>query len=68
MHDAIHSMLDRYDLLTRDAYTNALREIIQEIALLGLWRSKFFEHSMEVLLFGWFTELTATLKIWTSRY
>ena len=45
MHDAIHSMLDRYDLLTRDAYTNALREIIQEIALLGLWRSKFFEHS-----------------------
>jgi predicted nucleotidyltransferase component of viral defense system len=38
-------MLDRYDLLTRDDYTNALREIIQEIALLGLWRSKFFEHS-----------------------
>lgn len=45
MHDAIRSMLDRYDLLTRDDYTNALREIIQEIALLGLWRSKFFEHS-----------------------
>lgn len=45
MHDAIRSMLDRYDLHTRDDYTNALREIIQEIALLGLWRSKFFEHS-----------------------
>jgi len=38
-------MLDRYDLHTRDDYTNAFREIIQEIALLGLWRSKFFEHS-----------------------
>jgi predicted nucleotidyltransferase component of viral defense system len=38
-------MLDRYNLHTRDDYTNALREILQEIALLGLWRSKFFEHS-----------------------
>jgi len=45
MHDAVRSMLDRYDLHTRDDYTNALREILQEIALLGLWRSKFFEHS-----------------------
>lgn len=45
MHEAILSMLDRHDLHTRDDYTNALREIIQEIALLGLWRSKFFEHS-----------------------
>lgn len=45
MNEAILSMLDRYDLHTRDDYTNALREIIQEIALLGLWRSKFFEHS-----------------------
>jgi len=45
MHDAVRSMLDRYNLHTRDDYTNALREILQEIALLGLWRSKFFEHS-----------------------
>ena len=45
MHDAVRSMFDRYDLHTRDDYTNALREILQEIALLGLWRSKFFEHS-----------------------
>jgi predicted nucleotidyltransferase component of viral defense system len=45
MHDAIRSMLDRYELQTRDDYINALREILQEIALLGLWRSKFFEHA-----------------------
>lgn len=45
MHDAIRSMMDRYDLQTRDDYINALREILQEIALLGLWRSKFFEHA-----------------------
>lgn len=45
MHDAIRSMMDRYELQTRDDYINALREILQEIALLGLWRSKFFEHA-----------------------
>jgi hypothetical protein len=45
MHDAIRSMLDRYDCQTRDDYVNALREILQELALLGLWRAKFFEHA-----------------------
>ena len=45
MHDAIRSMLDRYECNSRDDYANALREIIQEVALLGLWRSKFFEHA-----------------------
>jgi predicted nucleotidyltransferase component of viral defense system len=45
MHDAIKSMLDAYDCQTRDDYENALREIIQEVALLGLWRAKFFEHA-----------------------
>lgn len=44
MHDAIRSMLRRYDCQTRDDYVNALREILQELALLGLWRGKFFEH------------------------
>jgi predicted nucleotidyltransferase component of viral defense system len=38
-------MLDRYACRTREDYVNALREILQEIALLGLWRSKFFEHA-----------------------
>ena len=45
MHDAIRGMLDRYRCRTRDDYVNALREILQEVALLGLWRCKFFEHA-----------------------
>ena len=45
MHEAIRSMLDRYAPQTRDDYVNALREILQELALLGLWRSKFFERA-----------------------
>ena len=45
MHAAIHNMLDRYECRTRDDYINALREILQDVALLGLWRSKFFEHA-----------------------
>ena len=45
MHDAIGNMLERYECHTRDDYTNALREILQDVALLGLWRSKFFEHA-----------------------
>jgi len=36
-------MLDRYECQSVDDYVRALREIMQEIALLGLWRSKFFE-------------------------
>jgi len=45
MHDAIRTMLDRYECQKREDYINALREILQEVALLGLWRSKFFEHA-----------------------
>lgn len=45
MHDAIRSMLLRYDLVTTGDHVNALREILQEVALLGLWRIKFFEHA-----------------------
>ncbi|MFO7534216.1 MAG: nucleotidyl transferase AbiEii/AbiGii toxin family protein [Kiritimatiellia bacterium] len=45
MNEAIRQMLDRYACKTRDDYLNALREIMQELALLGLWRSKFFEHA-----------------------
>ena len=45
MHEAIRQMLDRYDCRTRDDFVGALREILQEVALLGLWRSKFFEHA-----------------------
>jgi len=45
MHDAIRTMLDRYQCRDRDETVNALREILEEVALLGLWRSKFFEHA-----------------------
>lgn len=43
MHEALKSMLDKYNCRSTNDYTNALREILQEIALLGLWRGKFFE-------------------------
>ena len=45
MHDAIRDMLGRYECRTRDDYVSALREILQDVALLGLWRSKFFAHA-----------------------
>ena len=45
MNHAIEQMLDTYNCRTTDDYVNALREILQRIALLGLWRSKFFEHA-----------------------
>ena len=43
MHDAIAKMVSKYECRGLNDYINALREILQEIALLGLWRSKFFE-------------------------
>lgn len=45
MHDAIKIMLERYRAKNTQEYTQALREIIQEISLVGLWRSKFFEEA-----------------------
>lgn len=45
MNPAINKMLQRYAPRTVDDSVQALREIIQEVALLGLWRAKFFEHA-----------------------
>jgi len=45
MNPAIENMLAKYRCETTDDWVKALREIMQEIALLGLWRSKFFEHA-----------------------
>ena len=45
MQDAVKTMLARYDCQSTVEYSNALQEILQEIVLLGLWRSKFFEHA-----------------------
>lgn len=43
MNAVISTMLERYACRTQQDYKNALKEIIQELALFGLWRSKFFE-------------------------
>ena len=43
MHEAIGLLLSRYEYRGLNDYVNALREILQEVALLGLWRGKFFE-------------------------
>jgi predicted nucleotidyltransferase component of viral defense system len=45
MHEAVARMLTRYAPKSVDDSVRALREIIQEVALLGLWRAKFFEHA-----------------------
>ncbi len=45
MNEAVARMLSKYKLDSTDAYLRALREILQEIALLGLWRAKFFEEA-----------------------
>lgn len=45
MNSAIKQMLERYQCRSLQEYDQALREILQEIALVGLWRGKFFEHA-----------------------
>ena len=45
MNDAVRGMLEKYSCRNRDDYINALREILQKVTLLGMWRSKFFEHA-----------------------
>jgi len=45
MNNVVNKMLEKYNCKTTQDSIHALREILQEIALLGLWRSKFFEHT-----------------------
>ena len=45
MNRAIKLMLERYECRSLQENEQALREILQEIALVGLWRGKFFEHA-----------------------
>src|SRR5277367_4973871 len=45
MNPSITQMLERYDLRGFANSELALREIMQEIVLVGLWRSHFFEHA-----------------------
>ena len=43
MNEALARMLAKYESARLEDTMRALREIMQEIALLGLWRGKFFE-------------------------
>jgi predicted nucleotidyltransferase component of viral defense system len=45
MNNAIEKMLQRYKISNRGDAERALREILQEITLVALWRGKFFEHA-----------------------
>jgi predicted nucleotidyltransferase component of viral defense system len=38
-------MLQRYKIANRGDAERAIREILQEVTLVGLWRGKFFEHA-----------------------
>jgi len=43
MNEALQAMMSRYQPRGVDDALQAMREIVQEIALLGLWRAKFFD-------------------------
>lgn len=45
MNEAVMRMLARYERRRVEDDVRALREILQEIALLGLWRSRFFQRA-----------------------
>lgn len=45
MQNAIKKMMENYHCENLDDYLNALKETIQKITLLGLWRAKFFEQA-----------------------
>jgi len=45
MKDIILQMIERQAPQSLNEYDIALKEIIQRICLLGLWRSRFFEHA-----------------------
>lgn len=45
IHPALNGLIDRYQPQSSADYQNAVREIVQEITLLGLWRTPFYEHA-----------------------
>jgi predicted nucleotidyltransferase component of viral defense system len=45
MNSAVKSMLQKYNCKTTQEHKNALKEIVQEIALLGLHRANFFKQA-----------------------
>jgi predicted nucleotidyltransferase component of viral defense system len=45
MNSALKSMVEAYQPGNPVEYQNAVREVVQELALLGLWRANFFSHA-----------------------
>jgi predicted nucleotidyltransferase component of viral defense system len=45
IHPALADMIDRYQAKSLKDYHDAVREIVQEIALLGLGRTLFYDHA-----------------------
>ncbi len=45
MNSAISQMLESYKLETKEDYYNALKEMVQEIALSALAETDFFNHA-----------------------
>jgi len=45
MDKVLESLISKYAISAPDDYESALKEIVQYLALLGLWRVKFFEHA-----------------------
>ena len=45
MTELIKSLLNKYKPKSKNEYENAIQEIMQEIALMGLWRAHFFEQA-----------------------
>lgn len=45
MNPAVEQMLRPYNCKNRAEYERAMKEILQKIALIGLWRARFFEHA-----------------------
>lgn len=45
MTSTVEGMLKNYNPRSKYEYEGAIQEIMQELALMGLWRSKFFEHA-----------------------
>lgn len=43
MNEAVSQMLSAYSCRSLEDHLRALREVLQQIALLGLWRGKFFD-------------------------
>ncbi|MFW8602326.1 nucleotidyl transferase AbiEii/AbiGii toxin family protein [Desulfobacterota bacterium M19] len=46
MDRVILQLLDEHNCQSVTDYENALKEIMQEVTLLGLWRVKFYEHAL----------------------